>query len=316
MNFAFFGTSDYCIPILDALHNNFDLRLVITRPDKPIGRKKILTPSATKLWAEQHNISVITPSTLKKDSPDRALTMKQIDNVTMDLAVVSDYGLIIPETLFNKPRLGTLNVHFSKLPDLRGPSPVQYTLLRGDPETWITIFKLESPQELEIKMDSGPILFQKSYPVKDEDTTATLYTRLFKEAAHVLPQIIENYSENRVAPRPQNHNLATYCRFLTKDDGYIDWNPLQKAIKGEEISIEELPKIQQEAMKTLNTKYKIINTKYIHNFYQSMTPWPGMWTIGPDGKRIIIRKCHLENGQLILDEIQIEGKNSIKIPNG
>src|SRR3989344_6971833 len=227
-NVVFFGTSDYCLPILESLRQNFDLKLVVTRPDKPVGRKKVLTPSATKTWAIEHKISVITPETLKKDTQSQIGLISQIRQIHPDFAVVSDFGLIIPEAIFNLPRYGTVNIHFSKLPDLRGPSPVQFTLLRGDTEAWITIFKLENPPELEKKMDSGPILWQKSYPIEPDDTTGSLYSRLFDKVAQELPKIIASYSSGLTPLVSQDHTKATFCHFLTKDDGFVKYEDLGK----------------------------------------------------------------------------------------
>src|SRR3989344_5076200 len=143
MTVIFFGTSNYCLPVLDALKQNFDLKMVVTRPDKPVGRKKILTPSATKLWAQKNNIPVAT-------------SLTNLEMTDLDLGIVADFGSIIPGEIFNKPKLGTFNIHFSKLPDLRGASPIQSTLLRGDTTAWVTIFKLEAT------LDTGPFLWQKS----------------------------------------------------------------------------------------------------------------------------------------------------------
>lgn len=306
MKVIFFGTSGYCLPVLEALKTSFDLKMIITRADKPVGRKKILTPSATKLWAIEHKIPVTN------DLPAGKAGYSQIP--ACDLAIVSDYGLIIPEAIFNTPRFGTLNVHFSKLPDLRGPSPVQFTLLRGDAEAWVTIFKLESPPELQIKMDSGPILWQKSYPVKSDDTTQTLYSRLFQKAAKELPGVVQNYQkpENRNQKLiKQDHSAATFTRFLTKEDGFINWGLLQQALQGESLqSLSIHPKIQQEATATLKDLpvYQSASIP-LYNFYRALTPWPGMWTI-KDGKRMIVRNCHLEGEKLILEKIQFEGKTA------
>ena len=283
MRIVFFGTSDYCLPVLDALKKSFDLKLVITRPDAPVGRKKILTPSATKLWAKQHDVMVTTPATLKKDTPDRASLLNQLLTIHPDLAVVSDYGLIIPQEIFNVPKLGTLNIHFSKLPELRGTSPVQHTLLRGDTTAWVTIFRLENPPELKIKMDSGPILWQKQYSIDSNDTTETLYTRLFQNAAKELPKIISDFASGSITPKPQNQSKATFTRFLTRDDGFIPWE-----------------------------KFQISNFKFqIYNAYRAYFPWPGIWTLRQaQGKlqRMKILKCHLEKERLVLDQVQFEGK--------
>src|SRR3989344_397698 len=319
-NVVFFGTSDYCLPILESLRQNFDLKLVVTRPDKPVGRKKVLTPSATKTWAIEHKISVITPETLKKDTQSQIGLISQIRQIHPDFAVVSDFGLIIPEAIFNLPRLGTLNIHFSKLPDLRGPSPVQFTLLRGNTKAWVTIFKLEKT------LDTGPILWQKPYPIHPDDTTQTLYLRLFQETARILPAIINDYSPSSYHPitlKPQDHSQATFCRFLTKADGFIPWRLVQQALQAlqahplQKASIQSLPQIQQEALQTKHHGKQISNFKFqisnLLDFYRAMTPWPGLWTINPEGKRLLIRKCHLEENKLILDEVQFEGKKPQKV---
>lgn len=279
MKVIFFGTSGYCLPVLDALKKNFDLKLVITRPDAPVGRKKTLTPSATKLWAKQRNATVITPATLKKDTLNRASLSNQLLIIHPDLAVVSDYGLIIPQGLFNIPKLGTLNIHFSKLPELRGTSPVQHTLLRGDTTAWVTIFKLENPPELEIKMDSGPILWQKEYPIDPNDTTETLYTRLFQNTAKELPKIISDFASGSTIPQPQDQSKATYTKPLTRQDGFVEWKDIEKP--------------------------------ETYNKFRASYPWPGLWTLRQaQGKlqRMKILKCHLEKEKLVLDEVQFEGK--------
>lgn len=255
MKVIFFGTSKYCLPVLETLKASFDLKMIVTREDKPVGRKKVLTPSATKLWAIEHKIPV---------------TSDYIQIPDCDLAIVADYGKIIPEEIFTKPKLGTFNIHFSKLPDLRGASPVQYTLLRGDTDAWITVFKIEKT------LDTGPILWQHSFPINPDDTTQTLYIRLFKEAAKILPTL--NFAGKLT---PQNHSKATFTKLLTKADGFVKYEDI------------------------LNSHLSTL----IYNHYRAMTPWPGLWTI-KNGKRMIIRNCHLEGEKLILDKIQFEGKTA------
>ncbi len=266
MKVVFFGTSDYCLPVLDSLKTNFDLVEVITRENKPVGRKQVLTPSATKVWAQKNNISI---STLKN--------LGGLSHLSWDLGIVADFGEMIPEEFFSLPRLGTFNIHFSKLPDLRGASPVQTALLRGDTTAWITIFKIEKT------LDTGPILWQKEYPILPDDTAGTLYARLFEEAAKCLPDCIKNYAlsimQNKNILVAQDHSKATYCQKLTKQDGFVKWTSLLE------------PRT--------------------YDLFRAMTPWPGIWTI-KNGKRMKILKCHLENNKLVLDEIQFEGKKPQK----
>lgn len=251
MTVIFFGTSNYCLPVLDSLKANFSLKLVVTRPDKPVGRKKILTPSATKLWAQKNNVPVVT-------------SLSDFDMANLDLGIVADFGSIIPEEIFNKPKLGTFNIHFSKLPDLRGASPVQVCLLRGDTTAWITIFKLETT------LDTGPILWQKSYPINPDDTAGSLYSRLFQEVAKELPTI------DFAGPLTPQSGTPTFCKKLSRDNGFVKYEDLEKP--------------------------------ETYNIFRAMFPWPGLWTIHPNGKRMKILKCHVTEKKLIIDQLQFEGE--------
>lgn len=252
MKVVFFGTSKYCLPVLDVLNSNFELKLVVTRPDKPVGRKKILTPSATKIWAEKNNIPVGTNlSNLLTYCP------------TVDLGLVADFGQIIPENIFNIPRLSTFNVHFSKLPDLRGASPIQSAILHGDTTAWVTIFKLEKT------LDTGPILWQKSYPIEPTETAEDLYIRLFQEVARELPNI--DFS----GPLTPQEGQPTFCKKLSREDGFIEWENIENPAN--------------------------------YNKYRAFYPWPGIWSV-KDNKRVKIIKCHIQADKLVLDQIQFEGE--------
>lgn len=269
MRIIFFGASKYCLPVLEALRPY--LKLVIVTTDKPAGRNQTLTPCATKVWAQQNGFP------FQETAPPDG---------KFDLGVVADYGRILPEEEFNLPKLGTFNIHFSKLPDLRGASPVQQTILRGDATAWITVFKLERT------LDTGPILDQREFPIFPDDTAELLYTRLFAEAAKYLPKLLQNY-QLRISQGekesdiliPQDHAKATYCQKLTKQDGFVSWEQLQN------------PALHPQ----------------IFTRYRAVTPWPGLWTIKEE-KRVKILKCRLENHRLVLDKIQFEGKKPQSSP--
>ena len=194
MRIVFFGTSQYCLPVLESLKNNFELVQVITREDKPVGRKQVLTPSATKIWAIKNGVHLQETTSLEGK---------------FDLGIVADYGRIISEKEFNLPKLGTFNIHFSKLPDLRGASPVQQTILRGDKTAWVTIFKIEET------LDTGPILDQREFPIFPNETAGDVYTRLFQEVANYLPTL--DFAKKLV---PQT-GTPTFCKLLKRDDGFI-----------------------------------------------------------------------------------------------
>ncbi len=246
MKIVFFGSSQYCLPVLEALKK--DLVLVVTREDKPTGRKQILTPSATKVWAKENDVPCGTSL-----------------NIDCDLGIVADFGRIIPEDEFNIPRLKTFNIHFSKLPDLRGASPVQASLLRGDITAWVTIFQIERT------LDTGPILDQREFPILPDDTSQSLYTRLFQEVAKYLPRL--DFTKELI---PQT-GTATFCKKLTKEDGHVELTDPD-----------------------LYNKFRA--------YYPWPGVWT-LHSVQGKPKRMKILKCHLEKEKFVLDEIQFEGEN-------
>lgn len=320
---AFFGSSSYTLPILETLKKHTDFRLIITRSDKPEGRKKIITSPPPKIWGQKQSIEVITPESLTRE---REMVLSALERHHINVAIVADYGLLIPKDIFEKPRWKTLNIHFSKLPDLRGPSPVQWTILRGDTNAWISIFPIEED------LDTGPILSQKEYPLKGTETTGELYTSLFEFASTFLPEVLLDYTTGKITPREQDHTKATFCRHLTREDGCIDWETLQKAMRGEEeYDLEkrffpedqrhsDLPDGREESRRDPSAQHKsfrmtsmskISNSIFIERMTRAFSPWPGVWTkvgIKNQESRIKILKAHLDGNKLVLDQVQLEGK--------
>lgn len=211
MNVIFFGTPDFVLPIPQALlEAGFNLMAVVTNPDRPVGRKQILTPSPVKKWAQDHQIPTLTPEKLDANH------QSPITNYRPDLGVLAAYGKIIPQNLIDLFPLGILVVHPSLLPRYRGASPVQAAILSGDKETGVSIIKMDE------KMDHGPIVSQFKEEIKPNDTAEALYRRLFQKTAEVLVTILPAYTEGRLTPRKQDHSKATFCKLLKKEDGFID----------------------------------------------------------------------------------------------
>jgi len=195
-----------------------------------------------------------------------------------DVGVLASFGAIIPKPLLNFPQKGILNIHPSLLPKYRGPSPVQAAILAGDRQTGVTIIKIDE------KIDHGPIVSQFTENIQPDDTAETLYQRLFTQGVEVLKTILPAYLEGRIELRQQDHSQATYTQKLTRDDGKMDW--------------------QKPA-------------DYNERFIRAMSPWPGAWTeiqLKPTNaslRRLKILKAHLKNNKLILDHVQLEGKNPV-----
>ena len=208
----FWGTSEVCIPFLEALRDHFDIKLIITMPDSlgGRGRKKITPP--VKSFALENGIDLIQPETLKDEH-----LIEQIERIEPAIGVVISYGKIIPKTLFSIPEHNTVNVHYSLLPYYRGAAPVQRAVENGEKKTGITIFELKK------KMDSGDIWAQKEFDILDGDTTGSLWERLSKEGAPFLVDAIRDILAGKIAKVPQDHEKATYAAMVMKDESMVDW---------------------------------------------------------------------------------------------
>lgn len=208
----FFGTPHFVLPVLDTLFDKFDLVGVVTAPDAPVGRGELLTPSPVKKRAQElsSDIQIFTPKKLD----DTFVQMLKTCNA--ELFVTAAYGKIIPSSVLSLPLYGSLNIHPSLLPQLRGPSPIQSALLEGISQSGITIIKMDE------KMDHGPIVAQWEYTFHDEDTFKSLQDKMFLSAAEKIPQVIEDLLAQKITPFDQNEDLATYCQMITKHNGFID----------------------------------------------------------------------------------------------
>lgn len=278
ISIAFFGTSEFSVTILDYLKEaGFTPNIVVTVPDKPAGRKLIITPPETKKWAIENGISFIQPETLK--NIPKELVKKQ-----WGLFIVASYGKIIPKKILNIPEYGTLNVHPSLLPKFRGASPVQSAILNDEKKTGITIMLLDE------KMDHGSIVAQASVDIKDlpesegggwPPKASLLKNLLANVGGELLVEIIIPWMNGEINEEEQNHNEATYVEKITKEDGLLDLN---------------------------NSPYK--------NFLkiQAFDTWPGTYFFLEHKNkkiRIKIAEAKFSNGKLNIIRVIPEGKKEM-----
>ena len=210
MKIVFAGTPEFAATALDAiLAAGHDVTCVLAQPDRPAGRGRKVRPAAVKSLALRHGLRLLQPSSLADDSVVQAIGAENADAM-----VVAAYGLIVPKTILERPRLGCINIHASLLPRWRGAAPIQRALLAGDAMTGITIMQLEEG------LDTGPILLQESLPIAAEDTAATLHDRLAALGARL---IVEALASPHV-PRPQNPALATYAPKIDRAEAEISWS--------------------------------------------------------------------------------------------
>ncbi len=270
MKIIFIGTGSFAAPILNSLK---EIDLVVTAPDKPAGRKRTLTSPPVKEIALKNNIPFIQPE---------KISLVKFD-FKPDLIITADYGQIIPLSIINLPRLGTINVHPSLLPEYRGPSPIQTAILNGNEKTGITLMLIDE------KIDHGPIIAQTEVSISNDDAQ-TLRDKLSQKAGIFLNKILPRYIRGEIEAKEQNEKEATYTKMLNRQDGKIDF--------------------KKETAETIERKIRAFH------------PWPGTWTI-IGKKRIKILKAKItkkeplaiktKKGFLQLETIQPEGKKPMSV---
>ncbi|MBI6550605.1 methionyl-tRNA formyltransferase [Xenorhabdus lircayensis] len=214
LRIIFAGTPDFAARHLAALLNSqYQVVGVLTRPDKPAGRGKKLTPSPVKVLAEEHGIPVFQPKTLRTEESQQWVMAQQAD-----IMIVVAYGLILPQAVLDIPRLGSLNVHGSLLPRWRGAAPIQRSIWAGDQETGVTIMQMD------VGLDTGDMLLKAICPITNEDTSASLYEKLADIGPEALLNTLDLITSGKCQPETQDSTLATYAEKLSKDEARMDWN--------------------------------------------------------------------------------------------
>ncbi|MBI2462639.1 MAG: methionyl-tRNA formyltransferase [Candidatus Spechtbacteria bacterium] len=258
LSIVFFGTPEFAAIVLERLDASpYKPAFIVTTPDMPAGRKQILNPPPVKLYAEKLSIPVFQPATRKELQEGPTLRGGSVLPARADLFIVAAYGKILPKEILKIPKYGTLNVHPSLLPRWRGASPIQSAILAGDKETGASIILMDA------RMDHGPVLAQKKWPIAVDATTESLSMELANFSAELLLETIPEWLEGRITPIEQDHEKAVFCKPVSKENARIDWNK----------SAEE-----------------------IERMVRAYTPWPGTFTLW-DGKRIIIHSARVANSQ-------------------
>lgn len=217
----FMGTPEFAVPTLQALIDHHNVLAVVTQPDRPAGRKNILTPPPIKILAQAHGIPVFQPERIRR--PDAIEQLKGYG--AADAFVVAAFGQILPQTVLDLPRYGSINVHASLLPRWRGAAPIAASLRAGDAETGITIMKMDAG------LDTGPWLTMRATPITPDDTGQTLHDRLAQIGADLLIETLPGYFDGSITPQAQDDSRATFAPRMQKEDGRIDWQQPADAIE-------------------------------------------------------------------------------------
>lgn len=272
MKYVFFGTPRFASIVLGGILDKMPPLAVIANPDRPAGRKKIMTPPAVKLLLQERksSLELLQPEKLS----EVAARLRELEP---DLFVVAAYGKIIPQSILDIPRLGTIGVHPSLLPRHRGATPLQSAILSGDDKTGMTLYLMDSA------VDHGPILASKELTIGNMDYLE-LEAALATVGAELLAETLPKMLAGMIQPKVQDESLANLVGKFDADDAFVPWTELEQAIGGDkDIALKIWRKIR------------------------AFNPEPGAWTLKGD-LRIKLLRADIQNDVLALHEIQRAGK--------
>ncbi|NMB84032.1 methionyl-tRNA formyltransferase [Candidatus Roizmanbacteria bacterium] len=281
LKIAYFGSPNFSADFLEKILADkslpVEVEFVVTQPDRPAGRKRILTPCPVKKLAGQKNLEVLLIEDLKSN--------KDLGIKDLDFVLLYAFGKIIPKELLNLPKYGFLNVHPSLLPKYRGPSPIATPLVNGDKTTGVTLIRMDE------RIDHGPIIAQEKIDILPDDRRPDLEKKLTDLAYRVFGKVIISLIHQPATAlntSEQDDKKATYTKLLNKTDGFIEF---------------------------MNLKLKILNSpKELFDLFRGLYPWPGLWTlvkIKGFEKRLKIVDMGFKDGKLTIKKVQLEGKKEV-----
>ncbi|MDG0871308.1 methionyl-tRNA formyltransferase [Paenibacillus thiaminolyticus] len=210
---VFMGTPEFAVASLRTLiQEGYEIAAVVTQPDRPVGRKRVLTPTPVKAEALQHGLTVWQPEKLRTSD-----TVDDIRSLRPDLIVTAAYGQILPKAVLDIPRLGCINVHGSLLPKYRGGAPIQRSIMNGETVTGVTIMYMAEG------MDTGDMISRVEVAIGADDNAGTMFAKLSEAGADLLRRTLPDIIAGRVEAVPQPHDEATYAPNLKREDERIDW---------------------------------------------------------------------------------------------
>lgn len=274
IKYIFFGSPEFAeIVLTELLSAGLPPIAVVTNPDKPFGRKKILTSPPVRVLAEKNKIPVLQPEKITDEF------ISDISGLEPEMFVVAAYSKIIPEKLINIAKLGALGIHPSLLPFYRGASPIQGAILGGERETGVSIYLMDKA------VDHGPVFAQTKVNVGSSESYRFLQEKLAKAGGKLVAEILPKVVRGEGAPVEQNHELATFTKKFKTEDGFISEEILTGALSGNNPA----------------------NAELAGRIIRALNPDPGVWT-EKNGKRIKLLVAEVIDGKLNLKLVQMEGK--------
>ena len=288
MNICFMGSMKFAVPILEALNEKYHVSLVVTQPDKPVGRKKIMTPTPVKVKAEELGLDIFQPIDIRNDH-------QRIMDLDLDFIIVAAYGQLIPEHVLSHAAYQAINVHASLLPKYRGGSPMHRAIQNGDDITGVSIMFMA------MKMDSGDILAQKSIKISEEENVGTLEEKLSLLGRNLLMDTLEHIDE--IDPMKQDETQITFARNIKPEEEIIHWNQSAKAIRNHVRGFYPWP------LTYFLTDGKKIKLYDVSITAENLSTTPGE-IVGIDSSGVYVQTL---DGLVILQDLQLQGKNRMLI---
>jgi methionyl-tRNA formyltransferase len=221
MKIVFMGTPEFAVPSLRAIIGaGHEIAAVVTQPDRPSGRGKVLTPPPVKTAAEAAGIPVLQPAKIRTEE-----FFAELSSYSPDLICVTAYGRILPKSILDLPRHGCVNAHASLLPKYRGAAPINWAIVRDEGVTGVTTMLMDEG------MDTGDMLLKREVAIEDDDTGETLSRKLSIVGGELLAETLALLEEGKLSPEKQDETLATYAPIIKKEDGLIDWSKPARDIR-------------------------------------------------------------------------------------
>ena len=283
---VFMGTPDFAVPVLKGLIENYEVIGVVSQPDKPVGRKGIMTPPPIAKVALENNIKLFQPIKIRNE-------YENILALEPDIIITCAYGQIIPKAILDYPKYGCINVHASLLPKLRGGAPIHHAIIDGYDKTGITIMYMDE------KMDNGDIISQEEIKIEDSFTTEILHDKLSIMGRDLLLKTLPDIISGNIKPIKQNLDEVTFGYNISKEDEKIDFNKTSREVFNQVRGLNSWP-----------VGYTLINGKRMKIYSVIITnnnsdKLPGQITnIYKNGIGV-----KTGDGEVIITELQMEGKN-------
>jgi len=296
---VFMGTPKFAVPVLEMLIEKYGVDLVITQPDKKVGRKKVLTAPPVKILAEEKGIRVLQPEKISGDED----VLAELKELNPDIIITAAYGQLVPESILEIPKYKCINVHGSLLPKLRGGAPIQYSILEDHGKTGITIMYMVK------KLDAGDMISKVEVDILDSDNYESLHDKLSIAGRDLLKETLPNIFTENISPEKQDDSLATFARNILREDEKIDWNKSAREIFNQVRALDPMPGaftyLDENILKIWSSKVVELEENYSAE---------KAGTIIKQDKKYIYILCG-KNTVLKVKELQISGKKRMPVVN-